>query len=252
MKKRFLGLVILCIFVGAIIAMINLNKWIQGEVSSIGEQPAPVATVESQPVEKVKTPKFKKRHGEVTRKTRLAPNRSYEASVFFQGGEEIARHKVSRKGLVYDQEGKIPNGKVKFINETDQTYGVEYYRGGLRHGSARVNNKDGSLKAESTYQYGKLMTRKEYYSDGILGMEEDYTDAREYDDGREVGAGKVYYRDGMVQFEWYLTNSDPKGYHRSYDRKGGITGVIYFDKDGNEVESKAEITANNAVSGVGL
>ena len=96
------------------------------------------------------------------------------------------------------------------------------------------------------------MTRKEYYSDGILGMEEDYTDARAYDDGREVGIGKVYYRDGMVQFEWHLTNSDPKGYHRSYDRKGRITGVIYFDKDGNEIQPKVAVTANNTMPEVGL
>lgn len=247
MKKRLLGPIIVCVFIGMVMGLIKVNKWIQSQVGDIAEQPAPVVITEPLPAQKTETPKPKKRHGEVIRKTRLAPNRSYETSVFFQGGEEIARHKVSRKGMIYDQEGKIPNGKVKFINETDQTYGVEYYRGGLRDGSARVNNKDGSLKAESTYQYGKLMTRKEYYSDGTLGMEEDYTDAREYDDGREVGIGKVYYRDGMVQFEWHLTNSDPKGYHRSYDRKGGITGVIYFDKDGNEIQSKVEVTANNTM-----
>ena len=39
-------------------------------------------------------------------------------------------------------------------------------------------------------------------------MEEDYTDAREYDDGREVGIGKVYSRDGMVKYEWYIVNSE--------------------------------------------
>ena len=239
MKKRFLGPIIICIFVGMIIGLVKLNKWIQAQVGDIVEQPAQTTAVESPPIEKAEIPKPKRRTGEVIRKTRLAPERTFETSIFYQGGKEIARHKVSRKGIIYDQTGEIPNGKVKFINETDHTYGVEYYRGGVRNGPARVNYKDGSLKYEANYQYGKLMARKEYYYDGNVKMEEDYTDAREYDDGREVGIGKVYSRDGMVKYEWYIVNSDPVGYHKSYDRKGRLTAAIYYDQDGNVVEPQA-------------
>ena len=228
-----------------VIGLVRLNRWIQAQVSDITEQPAPMAAVEPPPVEKTEIPKLKKRHGEVIRKTRLAPERTFERSIFYQGGEEIARHKVSRRGMIYDQTGKIPDGKVKFINETDHTYGVEYYRGGVRNGPARTNYRDGPLKYEIKYQYGKVMTRREYFYDGILKMEEDYTDARDYDDSREVGIGKLYTRDGRVKYEWYIVNSDPVGYRKSYDRKGRLTAAIYYDQDGNLVQPKTGVTVNS-------
>jgi len=248
MKKKFLALVIVCIFIGMIIGLLKINKWIQAQVSGFDEQPVPSATVEFQPIEKAETPKPKKRTGEVIRKTRLAPERTFERSIFYQGGKEIARHKVSKKGMIYDQTGKIPNGKVKFINETNQTYGVEYYLNGVRDGPARVKYKDGPLKYEAVYQYGKLVTRKEYYYDGTVKMEEDYTDAREYDDGREVGIGKVYSRDGIVKFEWYLINSDPVGYHKFNDGRGRLKTAIYFDKYGNVIPSRGEGSTQNITS----
>jgi len=252
MKKRFLGLIILCILIGAVIGLVKLNKWIQSQVGDIAEESAPAVITESHPVEKMEAPPIKKRHGDVIRRTRLAPERTFETSIFYQGGEEIARHKVTRKGMIYDQTGEIPNGKVKFINETDQTYGVEYYRNGARNGPARVNYRGGSLKLEANYQYGKLMTKKEYFHDGALKMTEDYTDAREYDDDREVGIGKVYTRDGRVKYEWFIINSDPIGYHKFYDSKGRLTATVYYDQDGNLVQPKTGVTGSNAPLEAGL
>lgn len=253
MKKGFLGPVIICIFIGIVIGIVKLNKWTQSQVGDIAGQSAPAAVTESRPAAKAETPKKRKRYGEVICRIRLAPERTFETSIFYQGGEEIARHKVSkREGMVYDQIGEIPDGKVKFINETDQTYGVEYYRNGARNGPARVNYKDGSLKQEADYQYGKLMTRKEYFHDGTLKMAEDYTDAREYDDGRDVGIGKVYSRDGRVKYEWHIVNSDPVGYHKSYDHKGKLTAAIYYDEDGNLAQPKAEAAVSGIPPGAGL
>ena len=162
--------------------------------------------------------------------------RTFERSVFYQDGEEIAWHKMTLKGEIYEQTGEIPDGKVKFINETDQTYGVEYYRDGLRNGPMRVNYKDGALKQEAYFVYGKLMTNKEFYTDGTLKMDEDYNDARDYRDGREVGDGKVYARDGKVKYEWHLTNSDPVGFHKSYDRQGRLTSAVHYDQFGQIIE----------------
>jgi len=252
MINRFIGLIIIVVIVGSIVGLIKVNKWIQGEVSEIVKTPE-IETGESPtPVQIKETPKPKKRTGEVIRKTRLAPERTFEHSIFYQGGEEIARHKVSRKGLVYDQTGKIPNGKVKFINETNRTYGVEYYIGNMKNGPARTNYKDGQLKIEANYQFGELITRKEYYIDGVLKMEEDYSDARKFDDARETGTGKVYYRDGMVKFEWYLVNSDPVGYHKSYNVKGKLTLAVYFDEFGNEKPREQSVTVTSAAPSTGI
>ena len=163
----------------------------------------------------------------------MAPDRSFELSIFYQGGEEIARHRVDRKGALYDQTGIIPDGKVKFVNETNETYGAEIYKDGKRHGPMKAFYKDGILMQESYYQFGRLVTSKEYFHNGTLRMEVDYSDAREYDDGRDVGTGKVYSQDGRLKYEWKLTNTDPVGYQKSYNRQGALTGEVYFDGSGN-------------------
>jgi antitoxin component YwqK of YwqJK toxin-antitoxin module len=126
---------------------------------------------------------------------------------------------------------------------------VEYYKNGMRHGPLRVHYQEGQLKREADYQYGKLMTSREYYIDGTLRMEEDYGDAREYKDGRETGIGKVYSREGVIKYEWYFVNSDPVAYRKSYDRNSRLTAELYYDQDGNLVQPKAEIITNNVPAG---
>ena len=242
MKNRIGGLIFIIFLIGCIIGFIKINKWIQGEASDMGK------ATDSSSVEPAKsplvkeTPKPKRRTGDVIRKTRLAPERTFERSVFYQGGKEIARHKVSKKGIDYDHTGKIPNGKVKFINETDGTYGAAYYWNNVMHGPARTNYNSGKLKIEAEYEYGKLIIRKEYYQDGVLKMEEDFNDAREYMDNRDVGEGKLYGRDGSLKYEWHMINSDPNGYYKSYNRRGKLTSVIYFDKFGNEKPPIKKVT----------
>lgn len=240
MSKRYLGPVFIIIIILSVGGLAIFNHWLQRQVGDIVDHPVNTSTVPpvSSPVQEEKNSK-PKRSGEVIRKTRLAPERTFERSIFYQGGEEIARHKVSRKGgIAYDHTGDIPNGLVKFINETNRTYGAEYYQNNLRHGPGRTNYKDGQLKSESNYQHGKLITRKEYYIDGVLKMEEDYSDAREFMDKRGTGIGKTYWRDGTIKFEWYMVNSDPVGYNKSYNIKGSLTSAVYFDEFGNEKSPK--------------
>jgi len=246
MGKKNLGPFFIVIFIALIAGMIFLNNWIQGKVGEIVDNPINAPVVKLTPPEEMVVAAPKRRTGEVLKKTRLAPERTFERSIFYQGGEEIARHKVSKKGgIIYDHTGNIPNGKVKFINETNKTYGVEYYRDNVRHGPGRTKYKDGQLKNESEYQYGKLKTRKEYYIDGVLKMEEDYNDAREFMDNRETGIGKVYWRDGKVQFEWYMVNSDPVGYIKTYNTKGTLTSAVYFDEFGNEKPPKESVAVTD-------
>lgn len=247
MLKKIMWFIIICIFVALIIGIIMFNKWIQGEVGDIMENPITTSTIEPLPVPIQKEGKPKKRRGEVIKKTRLGPERSFSTSIFYQDGEEIARHKESLKGVIYDQSGEIPNGKVKFINESNETFGVEYYQDGGRHGPLRINYKDGPLKQEAYYEFGKLITRKEFYYDGIVRMEEDYSDARDYQDKRDVGIGKVYFRDGKIKYEWYLTNSNPVGYNKSYNHKGRLTSTIYYDRNGDIVPSREESAVQKTV-----
>ena len=81
-----------------------------------------------------------------------------------------------------------------------------------------------------------LMNNTEYYHDGAVRMEQDYSDARGYGDDPEVGIGKVYTRHGTVKFEWFLINSEPVGFKKSYNQKGGLVDTVYFDEYGQVIE----------------
>ena len=82
MRKKIIMLLVICVFVGLIIALVKFNKWIQGEVGGIVENPISTSTIKPLPPPVKK--KVQKRTGEVIRKTRLAPERTFEVSVFYQ------------------------------------------------------------------------------------------------------------------------------------------------------------------------
>lgn len=254
MKKSSV-FVLLFFLVGFVIAVVVFNQWLSREMAEIerNQNVSVVQRTSAVPVKASVTPKPAVRTGEVIRRTRLAPERTFEISVFYQGGEEIARNKIStRSGKVYDQTGEVPDGRVKFINEHDETYGVEIYKNGILHGPARTNYKSGQTKTEAEYEFGKLKKRKEYYSDGTLKMEEDYSDAREYTDGREVGTGKVFSRDGVIKYEWKMTLSDPIGFQKSYDRYGHLRAEVYYNERGEKVSTKEYPAGTEAVPEAGI
>lgn len=156
-------------------------------------------------------------------------------SVFYAEDTEIAWQKIVG-GKVVEIKGTIPNGKVKFTDESSNRHGVEYYSNGKKDGPSNTYYPDGQAFEEAYYRNGKLLWRKEYYKDGSLRLEIDYQDARDLGDDVEVGRGKLYYRDGTVKYEWQLTNSDEDGFKKSYDQKGGLRGALYFDRDGHLME----------------
>ena len=238
-KQGSAELIAIIVFVALIIGLVMTNRWLQKQASDIASKPIDAPTIETVS-EKKQAPPTKKRKGEVVRKTRFSPDRKCKINVFYQEGVEIARNKSS-KGKVYDQTGEIPDGKVKFTNESNGTYGVEYYRNGERHGPAKIYYKDGVLRQETYYQYGKLMTNTEYFQDGIVRMEEDYADAREYGDESEVGIGKVYFRDGTLKYEWYMTVTEPIGFKKSYNGKGRLVAEFYYDEYGQLMEPKETV-----------
>jgi len=197
---------------------------------------APVQLPVVPPPEK-KSPK-KKITGEMTALLHLDPNRIFYFARFFADGEEIAQCKITDHN-VYDCTEEIPDGKVDFTNETKNTYGVERYRRGKRDGTRYEYYSSGQLKCESVYVQGTLQTHKEYYSDGILRMEQDFRDAMWVTDNPEAGAGKVYNRDGTLKYEWSLTNQGQGGYTKSYDSTGRLVAEKGFDKNGNIVKSES-------------
>lgn len=240
MKNKSTVFFVLLMLIGLIAGIVRVNRWLQGQVNDIGEQP-----VKSSEIPKTLPPEVKKPQnltGPVIRKTRLDPERTFEVSVFYRQGEEIARHKVTREGEIYDQEGKIPDGLIKFINESNETFGVEQYLNGVRNGPMRVKYKGGQLKEDVYYQGGDVITRKEFYMDGSIRMEEDYGDARESPDGTEKGVGKVYARDGVLKYEWHFTYSNPVGFRKSYNRKGELTDEIKYDINGQVIPAKSEVS----------
>ena len=236
MSKKIIGPFFIILFACLIAGLFMFNRWIQGQVGLIVEHPVqnPPARAVSLPQDSPK-PLPKRQTGEVLKKMRLAPDRTFEQGIFYQGGQEIARHRITREGDIYDQSGIIPDGKVKFINETDETYGAEIYKDGKRHGPMRAYYNDGIMKQEALYQFGKIVTSKEYFHSGALRMEMDFSDARDYGDGKDVGMGKVYFPNGRVKYEWKLTNTDPIGYQKSYNGQGDLTGVVYFDGAGEVI-----------------
>ncbi|MBI5149862.1 MAG: hypothetical protein HZA28_03725 [Candidatus Omnitrophica bacterium] len=229
--------IIALLVIGGFAAMVMTNQWLQKSVQEITRHPAPtaVAMAPPAPVTAKEAPQpnaLYRKHGQkVLRKDRLSPGRDYMESVFYLDGEEIARQKIVN-GTVLDSDGQIAQGKVDFIDESKATRGVEYYKDGQKNGPSLTYFSSGQLNVDAYYQNGALLRKKEYYNNGALRIEINYEGARTNMAGKEAGDGKVYYRDGVVKYEWHFTQSDKVGYQRSYNPDGTLRAAFYFDENG--------------------
>ena len=167
---------------------------------------------------------------EIIRRSRVVLGEDYREDVFFQDGQVIARQRISANG-VYERVGDIPDGKIRFFDESKGTYGEEYYRDGKKSGIVRTYYNDGRLNSEAEYDKGKLITKKEYYKSGIVRFTVDYTDAPYKRDEVEVGVGKVYFPDGTLKYEWNFTRNSHPNFKKSYNRNGEITLETYYDEE---------------------
>ena len=172
---------------------------------------------------------------EVTKKSWVVRGSDYIESVFYLENQEIAREKISVNGI-YDETGEIPNGKVTFSDENNKTYGEEYYQNGKKDGEAKIFYENGQLKTDSYYKDGVLLTSKEYYHDGRLRFEGDYTDARDSKDYKETGVGKIYFKDGPLKYEWNFTQTEKKAFRKAYNSNGELVYAAYYDVDGKLIE----------------
>ena len=82
------------------------------------------------------------------------------------------------------------------------------------------------------YRYGTLQKNKDYYTNGTLRLEVDYTNARNLVDEKEVGIGKLYFQDGTLKYEWDITANNKIGFKKSYNRNGKLRAETYFDSQG--------------------
>ena len=212
-----------------ILSLIWLNRWIGRQVDTLKpDAPAPVPVVT--------VPVVAQEKEEVVRKTIADPSREFYLNSVFMGDKEIASFK-NYEEKIFDFQGDIPDGKVKFINETDNAYGEEQYRKNKRHGMYREYYDNGNIHKEIEYSFGKRKTIKEYLYNGQLRMEADYHDALVFTDDAEAGRGRIYYHDGTMMYEWNLTNSDDNRFKKSYNIKGELTEAKRYDVNGKLVET---------------
>ena len=176
---------------------------------------------------------------EIVRKTRVMQGGEYTESLYYYENKEIARVKEGARGKVLSRSGEIPDGPVKFMDVYKKTRGIEYYRDGVRHGDATTFYEDGQIKSEAVYRYGELLAEKEYYPDGVVRFEVNYSDARDFGpdkDNREVGIGKLYYPDGTIKYEWHVVNKERTGYKKSYNQDGRVRAIFYINEQGNIIK----------------
>lgn len=244
-NKRWWIIVALCF--GALAAIKTINDRIGREVSAITEtprhgSPAGIAPAAPPAVGQESSVRRRKPGGKITRKDRLSPGRDYLESIFYLNDlpvgspwEEVARQKIINEEVV-ESSGEMPEGRVDFLDESKKTYGTEYYMGGQKSGPSRTYFADGRSNIEAYYQWGKLLWKREYYNDGGIRLEVNYEDAREQSDEKERGAGRVYYKDGTVKYEWNLTNSEKVGFKKSYNPDGALRAAFYFDEYGQPLK----------------
>lgn len=220
----------------SILGLFIINQWITSSANSILGSSKSRQVIPVVDTEKINTAQNKqKSYAEVTRKTRPDPSGSFRVSIFWGDGEEIASCK-NKGDEMYDVVGLIPDGKVKFYEEFQNTHGTEFYRNGKRHGLFKEFYEDDKPKREADFVDGQKMTNTVYYGDGKVRMVENYEDALRFVEDKEAGEGKVYYRDGTLMYEWSLTNAGRGGYKRSYNQNGVLVEEKLFDHNGEMTE----------------
>ena len=232
-QKKYSGLVIILIFASSMMAIALINQWLQSQVDEVIVTPSQSLQGSfSDLSSKEGVPSARRLNKEMIRKTRFPPGRDYRTSIFYRDDQEMARWKTVGEKII-EQSGEAPEGKVKFFDESNNTYGNEYYQKGKRHGLVKTYYQDGRLYREENYWFGRLQTRKEYYHTGALRLEINYEDARgDYKEDKEVGMGKVYFSDGTLKYEWHFTNDHKEGFRKSYNRNGELVAAFYYDENG--------------------
>ena len=178
----------------------------------------------------------------VLRIERKPSQEDYTESVVLVDKREVARYKT-KDDKIFDVSGRIPDGKVKFVNEWRNTYGFEHYRNGKREGSYTEHYANGNTRTKADYQKGRLKKRKSYYYNNVLRMEEDYSTARfisrmqSLSEFKNVGIGKIYRLDGSLRYEWSAVDDSDEHYTKRYNRGGELIEALYYNDQWELLES---------------
>lgn len=170
-----------------------------------------------------------------------APGTDHFDNVILVNKVEAARFK-NKNGRTFDKTGRIPDGKIRFVSEFENTYGFENYAGEKLDGEFVEYYADGRIKVRAVYSNGRLKDRKIYFDHGGLFSEEDYTDTSfvrnvlEFSQLKKIGRGKVYRYDGTLKQEWSATDQDQRYYIKFFDAQGALRESQDYDKNGMLVE----------------
>lgn len=238
-QNPILFLIVIFLFFVASTLMIFWGT--QKEVKKIGEIAAIQPTVPSQNAfpsrQEETTPEAAQDlKGDVVRRTHVERGNDSIESIFYIGNQEVARQTISKDEKV-TQNGRIPDGLVKFFDDFHNTYGEEHYRYNRKHGIVKTYYYDGRLKSEEKYSDGKLLLLKEYYNTGVLRLEVNYENASDAFDQTEVGVGKLYFPSGVLKYEWSFTKNNRTHFRKAYHQNGQVRAEAYYDQNGNAVNT---------------
>jgi antitoxin component YwqK of YwqJK toxin-antitoxin module len=225
--------IVMAFFVFVIVALTVISNKLRQEVDTI-ETDKPAITVAPQTVKAQNQAQKRKAAREITRQTIVVRGNDFVEHWFYDGEEVVAKQRVGAAGVI-DTEGEIPDGIVKFTDTYKNTYGEERYEDGVREGPSATYYQDGKLKETAKFEKGRMVSSIEYYADGSKRFELDTSDARLIEGDREVGVGKLYWPNGQLKYEWYMTRRDPIGYKKSYNREGQLRHATYFDENNEEI-----------------
>ncbi len=221
--------------------LIYLSRRIDDEISGRGQgpHPRPAAPAPSVPSDQKSSTDTAPK--EIVRIERKPPDQAYIENIIFVDGVETARFK-SKDDKIFDRTGMVPDAKIKFVNEWENTYGVEQYRDGKRDGEYIEYYGNGQIRTKANYSRGRLMDREGYFLNGTLRMREDYRNT-EWVSGlislkkvKDVGVGKIYRADGTLKYEWSFVDDDQRNHTKTYDPAGDLQAADYYDTHGELLE----------------
>ncbi len=171
--------------------------------------------------------------GVFVRRTMIDPSRKFMRNVIMNGGQEIALFKSDGENI-FDVVGKIPDGKLDFIDDYAGTFGAESFLNGQRHGEYLEYYPDKSVRRKKMYEEGSVTSLEEYFSNSQLRMAVDYKDAILI--GNESGTGRIFNNEGQLLYEWRLTAAGEHRYRKFYNKSGGLVEYLRYDVQGRVLE----------------
>ena len=97
---------------------------------------------------------------------------------------------------------------------------------------------NGQIWTQKTYNDGRLTLLKEYYSNGSLRMQADYSDALMLPNLQDKGSGTLYRRNGHAIYDWQFTNLDSERFRKFYDDLGKPSRIEYYSLKGELTKTK--------------